>query len=187
MTRDQALELLKKYNQSESLLQHAYAVEGVMRYFARKAGEDEDYWGNVGLLHDLDYEKYPDQHCTMTEKILQEEGVDQDFINSVLSHGYGICTDVEPKHYMEKVLYATDELTGLIKATCLMRPSRSILDVKPRSITKKWKDKAFARGVDRETMQKGIDMLGMERAEVIQEVIYAMREVADEIGLRGNL
>lgn len=187
MTRDQALTLLKKYNKTESLLQHAYAVEGVMRYFARKAGEDEDYWGNIGLLHDLDYEVYPDQHCKMTEEILKEEGVDQDFINSILSHGYGICTDIEPSHYMEKVLYATDELTGLIKASCLMRPSKSVMDVNVKSINKKWKDKAFARGVDREVIQDGIDRLGLERAEVIQEVIYAMQEVADEIGLRGNL
>lgn len=187
MTRDQALTLLKEYNKTESLLQHAYAVEGVMRYFARKAGEDEDYWGNIGLLHDLDYELYPEQHCKMTEEILKEEGMDQDFINSIMSHGYGMCTDIEPSHYMEKVLYATDELTGLIKAACLMRPSKSVMDVNVKSINKKWKDKAFARGVDRDVIQDGIDRLGMERAEVIQEVIYAMQEVADEIGLRGNL
>lgn len=187
MTRDQALTLLKEYNKTESLLQHAYAVEGVMRYFARKAGEDEDYWGNIGLLHDLDYELYPEQHCKMTEEILKEEGMDQDFINSIMSHGYGMCTDIEPSHYMEKVLYATDELTGLIKAACLMRPSKSVMDVNVKSINKKWKDKAFARGVDRDVIQDGIDRLGMERADVIQEVIYAMQEVADEIGLRGNL
>lgn len=187
MTRDEALKLLKKHNQSESLLQHAYAVEGVMRYFARKAGEDEDYWGNIGLLHDLDYEKYPDQHCLMTKEILQEEGVDGAIIHSIMSHGYGICTDVEPVHYMEKVLFATDELTGLIKATCLMRPSKSVLDVKPKSINKKWKDKAFAAGVDRAILQRGLDMLGMERTELIQEVINALQEVAGDIGLRGNL
>ena len=134
MTRDQALTLLKEYNKTESLLQHAYAVEGVMRYFARKAGEDEDYWGNIGLLHDLDYELYPEQHCKMTEEILKEEGMDQDFINSIMSHGYGMCTDIEPSHYMEKVLYATDELTGLIKAACLMRPSKSVMDVNVKSI-----------------------------------------------------
>ncbi|NLY73183.1 MAG: HDIG domain-containing protein, partial [Tissierellia bacterium] len=157
MTRDQALTLLKEYNKTESLLQHAYAVEGVMRYFARKAGEDEDYWGNIGLLHDLDYELYPEQHCKMTEEILKEEGMDQDFINSIMSHGYGMCTDIEPSHYMEKVLYATDELTGLIKAACLMRPSKSVMDVNVKSINKKWKDKAFARGVDRDVIQDGID------------------------------
>lgn len=187
MTRDQALKLLKKYNSSESLLQHAYALEAVMRYFARKRGEDEDYWGNIGLLHDLDYELYPEQHCIKTEEMLREEGVDEEIIRSILSHGYGICTDVEPIHYMEKVLFAADELTGLIKATCLMRPSRSVLDVEVKSINKKWKDKAFAAGVDRNTLQRGLDMLGMERAELIQECIYAMREAAEEIGLRGNL
>ncbi len=187
MTRDEALALLKKHNSSESLLQHAYAVEGVMRYFARKEGEDEDYWGNIGLLHDLDYEKHPDQHCIMTEKILQEEGVEEPIIRSILSHGYGICTDVEPVHYMEKILFASDELTGLIKATCLMRPSKSVLDVKAKSINKKWKDKSFAAGVDRQILEKGLDMLGMERSELISEVIEAMKEVADDIGLRGNL
>ena len=187
MTRDEALKLLHKFNQSESLLQHAYAVEGVMRYFARKTGEDEDYWGNIGLLHDLDYEKYPEEHCVKTGEILKGEGVDESIIRSILSHGYGICTDVEPVHYMEKILFATDELTGLIKAACLMRPSRSVLDVEVKSINKKWKDKAFAAGVDREILQRGLDMLGMERAELIQEVIYAMREVAEPIGLKGNL
>lgn len=187
MTRDQALKLLKKYNSSESLLQHAYALEAVMRYFARKRGEDEDYWGNIGLLHDLDYELYPQQHCIKTEEMLREEGVDEEIIRSILSHGYGICTDVEPIHYMEKVLFAADELTGLIKATCLMRPSRSVFDVEVKSINKKWKDKAFAAGVDRNTLQRGLDMLGMERAELIQECIYAMREAAEEIGLKGNL
>ena len=187
MTRDEALKLLKKYNSSESLLQHAYAVEAVMRYFAHKRGEDEEYWGNIGLLHDLDYELYPEQHCLKTEEILREEGIDEGMIRSVLSHAYGICTDVEPIHYMEKVLFAGDELTGLIKATCLMRPSRSVLDVEVKSINKKWKDRAFAAGVDRNTIQKGLDMLGMERAEFIQECIYAMRGSAQEIGLKGNL
>lgn len=187
MTREEAVKILKEYNSTESLLQHAYGVEAVMRYFARKEGEDENYWGNIGLLHDLDYELYPDQHCIKTEEILKEKGVEEDFIRSILSHGYGICTDVKPEHYMEKVLYASDELTGLIKATCLVRPSRSILDLKPKSVTKKWKDKAFAAGVDRKTLERGLEMLGLERAELIQECINAMKEVAEEIGLKGNL
>lgn len=187
MKREEALALLQKYNKTESLLQHAYAVEGVMRYFARKTGEDEEYWGNIGLLHDLDYEQFPEEHCIKTEEILKEEGVEEEIIHAIMSHGYGICTDVEPTKYMEKILFATDELTGLIKATCLMRPSRSVLDVEVKSINKKWKDKAFAAGVDREILQRGLEMLGMERGELIQEVILAMREVAEPIGLKGNL
>lgn len=187
MRREEALKLLKKYNTTESLLQHAYGVEAVMRYFARKTGEDEEYWGNIGLLHDLDYELYPEQHCVKTEEILKEEGVDERIIRSILSHGYGICSDVEPIHYMEKILFATDELTGLIKAACLMRPSRSVMDVEVKSINKKWKDKAFAAGVDRSILQKGLDMLGMERSELIQECIFALREVAEDIGLKGEM
>jgi predicted hydrolase (HD superfamily) len=185
-TREEALELFKKYNESESLTKHAYAVEGVMRHFARLDGEDEDKWGVIGLIHDLDYEKYPEQHCTMTEKILKEEGWPEDYIHAVLSHAWGICSDVEPEHKMEKILFATDELTGLITTSVLVRPDKNIHNLKLKSVKKKWKDKRFAAKIDREVIQKGADMLGMPLEELIEETIKGMQEVADKLELNGT-
>lgn len=187
-TREEALELFKKYNKSESLLRHALAVEATMKHFAELFNEpDVEKWAIVGLLHDLDYEMYPEQHCIKVQEILKEEGYPEDYIRAIASHGYGICCDIEPVERMEKVLYAIDELTGLITAAALVRPSKSILDLEPKSVKKKWKDKAFAAGVDRNIIEKGIEMLGMEKDDVIRETINAMRKVAEEIGLKGNL
>lgn len=187
-SREEALELYKKYNNSESLMRHALSVEAVMKHFAELFQEEDiEKWAVIGLIHDLDYEKYPDQHCVKVREILEEENYPEDYIRAVESHGYKICTDVEPRERMEQVLYAIDELTGLITAVALLRPSKSLFDLKPKSVTKKWKDKSFAAGVDRETIQRGMEMLGMERSELIEETIKGMRNVADQIGLRGNL
>ncbi|MDU5082793.1 HDIG domain-containing metalloprotein [Tissierella carlieri] len=187
-TREEALELFKKYNKSDSLLRHALAVEGTMKHFAEIFNEpDVEKWTIVGLIHDLDYEMYPEEHCIKVQEILREEGYPEDYIRAVASHGFGICCDIEPVEKMEKVLYAIDELTGLITAVALLRPSRSVLDLEPKSVKKKWKDKAFAAGVDRSVIEKGIEMLGMERDDVIRETILAMRKVAEEIGLKGEL
>ena len=185
-TREDALALLRQYNKSESLLNHAYAVEGVMRYCARKRGEDEEEWGVIGLVHDLDYEQFSDQYCTMTRKILEENGWPESYIRAVISHGWGICSDVEPQSTLEKTLYAIDELTGLVTANAMVRPSRSVMDMSVKSVKKKWKSPAFAAGVDRSIIQKGADMLGIEIGELIEDTINGMREVADEIGLRGD-
>ena len=185
-TREDALNLLKTYNQSESLIKHALAVEGVMRYMAKKYGEDEEVWGVVGLIHDLDYEKFPDQHCQKTEEILRENNWPDDLIRAVVSHGWGICTDVKPQTNMEKVLFAIDELTGLVVTSALVRPTKSVMDMKAKSVKKKWKDKRFAAGVDRSIIQKGVDMLGVELGELITDTIMGMREVAAEIGLKGD-
>jgi len=186
-TREEAYALLTTYNQSDSLIKHALAVEGVMRYFARKRGEDEEKWGIIGLVHDLDYEQYPDQHCKMSEQILRENKWPEEYIRAVISHGWGICSDVEPKSDLEKTLYAVDELTGLVVTTALVRPSKSVMDVETKSVKKKWKDKRFAAGVDRSIIEKGAQMLGMELTDLITDTIMGMREVADKIGLRGNL
>ncbi len=182
-TREEALELFLKYNKSESLIKHGKAVEGVMRYIAKKLGEDEELWGIVGLVHDLDYEMYPDQHCQMTKKILEDEGWHPTLIRAVLSHAWGFCTDVEPKSLMEKYLYAIDELTGLITAVALVRPSKSIADVEVKSVKKKWKEKNFAAGANREVIQKGAEMLGISLDELIQLTIDGMKTVANDIGL----
>lgn len=184
--RDDALELFKKYNKSESLYKHALAVEGVMRYMARKNGEDEDKWGIIGLIHDLDYEMYPDQHCKKTEEILRGNNWPEEYIRAVMSHGWEIVTDVEPVSRLEKTLYAMDELTGLVTTTALVRPSKSVLDMKVKSVKKKWNDKRFAAGVDRSIIEKGAELLGVEISDLIQDCIVGMREVADEIGLKGN-
>ncbi len=186
-TREQALELLHKYNSSESLLRHAYAVEGVMRYCAAKQGADEEKWGVIGLIHDLDYERFPERHCHATLEILTGEGWPEDYIRAVMSHGWEICTDIEPRTDLEKTLYAVDELVGLIAATAMVRPSKSVLDMKVKSVKKKWKDKSFAAGADRGIIQKGADMLGVELSELITDAIMGMRQVADEIGLAGNV
>jgi len=183
-TREEALELLKKYNQNEALIKHALAVEGVMRYFARKRGEDEEEWGIIGLVHDLDYEQFPEEHCRKTEEILRENNWPEAYIRAVVSHGWGICVDVKPETELEKVLYAIDELTGLVVTTALVRPSKSVMDVKAKSVKKKWKDKRFAAGVDRSIIQKGAEMLGVEVGDLITDTIMGMREVAEEIGLK---
>lgn len=185
-TREQALELFRRYNKSESLYKHAISVEAVMRYMARKAGEDEEKWGIIGLVHDLDYEIYPEQHCKMTEKILRENNWPEDYIHAVLSHGWGICTDAEPSDILEKTLYAMDELTGLVATSALVRPSRSVLDMEARSVKKKWNDRKFAAGVDRTIIEKGAVMLNLSLDELITDCIMGMREAADEIGLKGN-
>ena len=185
-TRADAWKLLNTYNQSESLIRHALAVEGVMRHMARKYGEDEELWGIVGLIHDLDYEQFPDQHCRKTEEILRQNGWPEPIIRAVISHGYGICTDVEPLSTLEKVLFAVDELTGLVATTALVRPSKSVMDLKAKSVKKKWKDKRFAAGVDRSIIEKGAAMLEVELAELISDTIAGMQEVADAIGLKGT-
>ena len=184
-TREEALNLLTRYNESESLIKHAFAVEGVMRYVARKRGDDEEKWGIVGLIHDLDYEQFPDKHCQKTGEILRENGWPEEYIRAAVSHGWGICSDVEPQTDLEKVLYAIDELTGLVVTTALVRPSKSVLDVKPKSVKKKWKDKRFAAGVDRSIIEKGAQMLDVELSELIADTISGMQEVAEEIGLKG--
>lgn len=186
-TREETFELLKKYNKSESLIKHALAVEGVMRYCAKKRGEDEEKWGIIGLIHDLDYEKYPEKHCKKTEEILRENKWPEEYIRAVVSHGWGICSDVEPKSEMEKVLFAIDELTGLVFTTALVRPSKSVMDMKPKSVKNKWKDKRFAAGVDRSIIEKGADMLGVQVSDLIADTIMGMREVAESIGLKGEL
>jgi len=186
-TREEALALLRQYNKNESLIKHAMAVEGVMRYIARKRGEDEEKWGVVGLIHDLDYEQFPDQHCKKTEEILKENDWPEEYIRAAVSHGWGICTDVKPESDMEKVLYAIDELTGLVVTSALVRPSKSVMDMKTKSVKKKWKQKQFAAGVDRSIIEKGAEMLGVELGELITDTIMGMRDVAVEIGLKGNV
>ena len=186
-TREEALNLLKQYNKNESLIKHALAVEGVMRYMARKRSEDEEKWGVIGLIHDLDYEQFPDQHCKKTEEILRENDWPEEYIRAVVSHGWGICTDVKPESEMEIVLYAIDELTGLVVTSALVRPSKSVMDMKTKSVKKKWKQKQFAAGVDRSIIEKGAEMLGVELSELISDTIMGMRDVAAEIGLKGNV
>ncbi len=185
-TRDQALALLQEYNENEALLRHALAVEAVMRHWARKTGQDEEKWGVIGLVHDLDYERFPEQHCKKTEEILRQRGWPEEYIRAVVSHGWGICSDVEPQSELEKVLYAMDELTGLVAATALVRPTRSVMDLTAKSVRKKWKEKSFAAGVNREVIEKGAAMLGVELTVLIEDAIAAMQEVADQIGLRGT-
>ena len=186
-TREETLALLRQYNKNESLIKHAMAVEGVMRFIARKRGEDEEKWGVIGLIHDLDYEQFPDQHCKKTEEILKENEWPEEYIRAVVSHGWGICSDVKPESDMEKVLYAIDELTGLVVTSALVRPSKSVMDMKAKSVKKKWKQKQFAAGVDRSIIEKGAEMLGVELGELITDTIMGMRDVAEEIGLKGNV
>ncbi len=184
-TRQEAHDLLLKYNQSESLIKHALAVEGVMRHFARKFGGDEEKWGIIGLVHDLDYEQFPTVHCKKSEEILREAGWPEEYVRAVISHGWGICTDIEPKTTLEKVLFAVDELTGLVVTSALVRPSKSVMDMEAKSVRKKWKDRRFAAGVNREIIEKGAALLGMDLTELITETILGMRNVAGEIGLKG--
>ena len=185
-SRDEAWALFCEFNDTQSLRKHALAVEGVMRYFARQRGGDEDLWGVCGMLHDLDWEKFPDEHCRKSREILSERGFPDEVVRAVVSHGWRICTDVEPRSDLERCLYAVDELAGLISAVALVRPSRSVLDMQPKSVKKKWKDKSFAAGVDRAIIERGAEMIAMELPELISETIAGMREVAGEIGLAGS-
>jgi len=185
-TRPEALELLHRFNESDSLRKHAYAVEGVMRHMARKRGQDEDQWGIIGLIHDLDYEKFPNQHCLKTKEILEERGWPAEYVRAAASHGWGICSDIEPQTDLEKVLYAIDELTGLVVTTALIRPSKSVLDVQVKSVKNKWKDKRFAAGVNRAIIEKGAAMLGVGLDELIEDTIKGIQEVAEAIGLKGH-
>jgi putative nucleotidyltransferase with HDIG domain len=186
-TREQTFELLKEYNKNEALIKHALAVEAVMRYCARKKGEDEKKWGVIGLIHDLDYEQFPAEHCKKTPEILRQHNWPEDYIHAVVSHGWGLCSDVEPKTDLEKTLYAIDELTGWVTATALVRPSRSVLDMEVSSIKKKWKDKRFAAGVNREVIEKGAAMLGVDLWSLVADTIEGMKTVAADIGLKGNI
>ncbi|MDD4219828.1 MAG: HDIG domain-containing protein [Sphaerochaetaceae bacterium] len=183
MTRDEAMALYNTYNSSDNLLRHALAVEAVMRRFAEELGHDPEYWRIVGLLHDIDYEQYPDQHCQKAPELLRAAGVSEDMIHAIVSHGWTICSDVEPEHPMEKVLFTIDELTGLISATALMRPSKSLMDLGVKSVKKKWKTKGFSAGVDREIIAKGAQMLGIDLDRVILLTIEGMRTVAAELDL----
>lgn len=187
LSRNEAWELLTDYTKTPALQKHALAVEAVMSHFARINGEDETAWGVTGLLHDLDYEKYPEEHCSKAAEIMKERGIDDFYIHAVCSHGYGICSEVKPESRMEKVLFTVDELTGLINALCLMRPSKSVLDLEVKSVKKKFKDKSFAAGVNRDTIRTGCEMLGMELDDVIRETIEGMKENAEALGLKGNL
>jgi len=186
-TRGDAYALLNEYNRNDRLIKHGLAVEAVMRHMARKLGHDEEKWGVIGLVHDLDYEKYPEEHCRKTGEILRAHDWPEDYIHAVLSHGWGICTDVEPEHEMEKVLHAIDELTGLVIAVALVRPSKSLLDLTAKSVKKKWKDRSFAAGADRDVIEKGAERLGVEVSELIEETITGMRDVAAQLGLDGSL
>ena len=176
-TYEEAKELFLKYNKSESLINHGKAVESVMRYLAKKHGEDEEKWGIIGLVHDLDYDQFPEQHCTMTKQILEKEGWDEEYVRAILSHGWGICSDIEPQTLLEKSLYAVDELTGLITACALVRPSKSVSDKEVSSVKKKWKQKAFAAGANREVILKGAEMLGITLEELIQDTIDGMKSM----------
>ena len=182
-TRDEALALLKAYNSNASLIQHALAVEAVMRHAARQHGADEDEWGIIGLIHDVDYERYPDQHCHKAREILTEQGWPDSYIRAVVSHGWGICTDVEPLTLLERTLYAVDELVGFVTACALVRPSKSVTDLEVASVRKKWKQKGFAVGANREVIDKGAQLLGVDRDKLIADVIQGMRPVAEDIGL----
>ena len=183
ITRQEALELLKKYNKEPFHIHHALTVEGVMRYFARETGngDDEEYWGLVGLLHDIDFELYPEEHCQKAPELLRDGGVSEDMIYSICSHGYGICCDKEPKHLMEKILFATDELTGLIGAAAKMRPSQSVMDMELSSLKKKYKDKKFAAGCSRDVIATGAERLGWELDELLERTIIAMRSCEDSV------
>jgi predicted hydrolase (HD superfamily) len=175
--REQAIELLNKYNKDEFQLKHAEIVEKVMRYFANKLGyaDEVDFWGLVGLLHDIDFGSFPDQHCIKAPELLAEINAEESLVRAIISHGYGICTDVEPVHEMEKILFATDELTGLIGAVALMRPSKSVDDLEVKSVRKKYKNPKFAAGCSRDVIEQGADMLGWELDILIEQTILAMR------------
>jgi putative nucleotidyltransferase with HDIG domain len=184
-TRQQAWDLLREYNQTDTALKHALAVEAVMRHLARKRGQDDQKWGLVGLVHDLDYERFPDQHCRKTVELLRQRGWPEEYVRAAASHGWGICCDLRPESDLEKALFAVDELTGLVAATALVRPSKSLMDLEPKSVLKKWKDKRFAAGVSRAVIEQGAAMLGATLEELTADVIAGMRQVADQLGLAG--
>ncbi len=181
MTREEAWELLTEYNQDEFHLLHAQTVENTMGYFARELGfaDEEDFWGIVGLLHDLDFEKYPEEHCIKLQEIMKERGIDEKIIHATASHGYAITVDIKPEHEMEKILYAVDELTGLIGAVVLMRPSKSVQDLTLKSVKKRYKSKNFAAGCSREVIECGADMLGWTLEDLIQRTIDALKTFQD--------
>ena len=181
MTREEAWDLLIEYNKDEFHLQHAQIVENTMKYFARELGygDEEELWGIVGLLHDLDFEQYPEEHCIKSQEIMKKLGIDEKIIHATASHGYAITVDIKPEHEMEKVLYAVDELTGLIGAVVLMRPSKSVQDLTLKSVKKKYKSKNFAAGCDREVIQRGADMLGWSLEELIERTIEALKTFQD--------
>ncbi len=186
-SRVQAMDILLQNVKAEHLVRHALTVEAVMRYYAEMYGEDVEKWGVIGLLHDIDFEKYPEQHCHKVRELLIPHGFPEDYIHAIESHGYGLVSDVVPVERMEMVLFATDELTGLIAATALMRPSRSILDLELSSVKKKWKTKGFAAGVNRDVVLQGAAMLAMELDELITHTIKGMQAAAEDIGLKGKL
>lgn len=187
-TREQAKQLLLEYTDSQALIRHALQVEAAMLHFADYFGaEDREKWGVIGLCHDLDYDRYPDQHCTVTKQILEKEGWDETYIRAIMSHGYGMVTDVKPETTLEKTLYAVDELTGIINAACLLRPSKSVLDLTVKSLTKKFKDKHFAAGCNRDVITQGCEMLDMERQEFFAETIKGLQKRAEIVGLKGNI
>lgn len=183
ISREEALALLQKYNKEPFHIQHGLTVEGTMRWYAKELGygEEEDYWGIVGLLHDIDFELYPEEHCVKAPELLREAGVGEDMIYSICSHGYGICCDLEPKHEMEKVLFAADELTGLIGAAARMRPSKSVMDMEVSSLKKKFKDKRFAAGCSRDVIRQGAERLGWELNDLFEKTILAMRSCESTI------
>lgn len=183
ISREDAFALLKKYNKDHFHIQHALTVEGVMKWYAKELGygEEEEFWGIVGLLHDIDFEEYPEQHCIKAPELLREGGVEEDIIHAVVSHGYELTVDVAPEHEMEKVLYAVDELTGLIGAAALMRPSKSVQDMELKSLKKKYKSANFAAGCSREVIERGAGMLGIELNELLEKTILAMRSCEAEI------
>lgn len=183
LTRQQALELLGKYNKEEFHILHGLTVEGVMRWYAKEQGykEEEEYWGQVGLLHDIDFELYPEEHCKKAPELLQEAGVSQEMIRSICSHGYGLCSDVKPEHEMEKILFAADELTGLIWAASKMRPSKSVMDMEVSSLKKKFKDKRFAAGCSRDVIKEGAEGLGWTLEELMEKTILAMRSCEESV------
>lgn len=186
-TREQAYAILTKYNESPALIKHALAVEAVMRHFAQKYNEDADHWGFIGLLHDVDYEKYPQEHCKKAVELLRAEGVDEADIYSVVSHGWGICAEQEPLSALEKTLYTIDELTGLVAAASIMRPSKSVLDLELKSLKKKFKDLRFAAGCNRDVIVRGAQRMGLPLDDVMQGVIDGMQSAADALDLRGTL
>ncbi|MDE6962563.1 MAG: hydrolase [Lachnospiraceae bacterium] len=182
-TREEAFALLKRYNKEPFHIQHALTVEGVMKWYANELGygEEADYWAITGLLHDIDFELYPEEHCQRAPGLLREGGASEDMIRSVCSHGYGLCSDVKPEHEMEKVLFAVDELTGLIGAAALMRPSKSVADMETSSVKKKFKDKRFAAGCSRDVISQGAENLGWELNELFEKTILAMRSCEKQI------
>lgn len=183
LTRQQALDLLKKYNTEPFHIQHALTVEGVMRWYAKELGygDEADFWAQVGLLHDIDFEQFPEQHCVKAPELLKEGGAGEDMIHAICSHGYGLCCDVKPEHEMEKVLFAADELTGLIGAAALMRPSKSVMDMEAASVKKKFKDKKFAAGCSRDVIRQGAEALGWELETLFEKTILAMRSCEAQI------